>query len=92
MNAPSGNKNVIKSGLNLSPDSLERGYRAYAAIRDEEAVKSLVEKEWKDRYNAETEQALEIQKANDFGTNQLTLSRNCFPEARKLKFAEVRSC
>ena len=67
MNAPSGNKNVIKSGLNLSPDSLERGYRAYAAIRDEEAVKSLVEKEWKDRYNAETEQALELQKANDFG-------------------------
>lgn len=68
MNAPSGNKNVIKSGLNLSPDSLERGYRAYAAIRDEEAVKSLVEKEWKDRYNAETEQALELQKANDFGS------------------------
>ena len=67
MNAPSGNKNVIKSGLNLSPDSLERGYRAYASIRDEEAVKSLVEKEWKDRYNAETEQALELQKANDFG-------------------------
>lgn len=67
MNAPSGNRNVIKSGLNLSPDSLERGYRAYASIRDEEAVKSLVEKEWKDRYNAETEQALEIQKANDFG-------------------------
>ena len=66
MNAPSGNKNVIKSGLNLSPDSLERGYRAYASIRDEEAVKSLVEKEWKDRYNAETEQALELQKANDF--------------------------
>tara|TARA_R100001463_G_scaffold50452_1_gene100730 strand:+ start:358 stop:1689 length:1332 start_codon:yes stop_codon:yes gene_type:complete len=69
MNAPAGNKNVIKSGsgLNLSPDSLERGYRAYASIRDEEAVKSLVEKEWKDRYNAETEEALTIQKANDFG-------------------------
>ena len=67
MNAPSGNKNVIKSGLNLTPESLERGYRAYASIRDEEAVKSLVEKEWKDRYDVETQQALEVQKANDFG-------------------------
>ncbi len=44
MNAPSGNQNVIKGGLNLTTDSLERGYRAYAAIRDEEAVKTLVQK------------------------------------------------
>jgi hypothetical protein len=76
MNAPSGNKQVIKGGgLNLSPDSLERGYRAYASIRDEEAVKSLVEKEWKDRYNVETEDALAVQKANDFG-GQINSLRN----------------
>ncbi len=76
MNAPSGNKQVIKGGgLNLSPESLERAYSAYASIRDEEAVKSLVEKEWKDRYNAETENALAIQKQNDFGS-QINSLRN----------------
>jgi HK97 family phage prohead protease len=66
-NKPKGNQNVIKSGLDLTPQSLERGYRAYSAIRDEEAVKSLVEKEWKERYDAETEHAIQVQKANDFG-------------------------
>lgn len=67
MNAATGNENVIKGGLNLTPDSLERGYRAYAAIRDEEAVKSLVQKEWAERYEAETANALALQKENDYG-------------------------
>ena len=66
MNAPSRGKNVIKGGLDLSPASLERGYGAYSAIRDEEAVKALVEKEWHDRYEAETQSALNIQKATDY--------------------------
>lgn len=66
MNAPSGGRNVIKGGLDLSPASLERGYSAYSAIRDEEAVKALVEKEWHDRYEAETQTALNIQKATDY--------------------------
>ena len=69
--APQGNQQVIKQGgLDLSPRSLERGYEAYASIRDEEAVKALVEKEWSGRYNSETEQALEIQKATDY-TSQI---------------------
>jgi len=61
-----GNRQVIKQGLDLSPQSLERGYGAYSAIRDEEAVKALVEKEWHDRYEAETQQALDIQKSQDY--------------------------
>ena len=68
MNPAKGNKQVIKQGLDLSPQSLERGYAAYSAIRDEEAVKALVEKEWHDRYEAETNRALEIQKQNDHGS------------------------
>lgn len=72
MSAPSGNENVIKS---LTPEVLEKGYRHYAGLRDQEAVKSLVEKEWKDRYEAETAQALEIQKQNDVGA-QLTALRD----------------
>jgi len=64
MNAPQGNTNVIKS---LTPETLEKGYRTYAALRDEEAVKGLVEKEWAERYDAETAQALEVRKANDVG-------------------------
>jgi len=64
MNAPKGNGNVIKS---LTPETLEKGYRTYAALRDEEAVKGLVEKEWQERYNAETTQAIEMRKANDVG-------------------------
>ena len=66
---PSGGNNVIK-GSDLTPQNLERGYQAYAAIRDEEAVKSLVEKEWSDRYEAETTRALEIHKSKDF-TSQI---------------------
>lgn len=61
-----GNRQVIKQGLDLTPRSLERGYNAYSAIRDEEAVKALVEKEWHDRYEAETEKALDIQKSQDY--------------------------
>jgi len=64
MNAPSGNQNVVKS---LTPEMLEKGYRTYAALRDEEAVKGLVEKEWQDRYHAETAHALEVRKQNDVG-------------------------
>jgi HK97 family phage prohead protease len=67
MNAAAGNQNVIKGGLNLTPSSLERGYRAYANIRDEEAVKSLVQKEWAERYDTETANALALQKENDYG-------------------------
>lgn len=66
--APQGNRQVIKQGLDLSPRSLERGYEAYSAIRDEEAVKALVEKEWNARYEAETSRALEVQKAQDYGS------------------------
>tara|TARA_R110000851_G_scaffold220568_3_gene373390 strand:- start:49361 stop:50665 length:1305 start_codon:yes stop_codon:yes gene_type:complete len=68
MNPARGNKSVIKQGLDLSPNSLERGYGAYSAIRDEEAVKALVEKEWKQRYDSETQTALSIQKENDHGS------------------------
>lgn len=64
MNAPSGNANVIKQ---LTPETLEKGYRTYAALRDEEALKGLVEKEWKQRYDAETAEALEVRKQNDVG-------------------------
>ena len=72
MNAPSGNENVIKQ---LTPETLEKGYRTYAALRDEEALKGLVEKEWKQRYDAETQEALEVRKANDVGL-QLNALRN----------------
>lgn len=72
MNAPSGNANVIKQ---LTPETLEKGYRTYAALRDEEALKGLVEKEWKQRYDAETQEALEVRKANDVGL-QLNALRN----------------
>jgi len=64
MNAPSGNQNVVKS---LTPEMLEKGYRTYAALRDEEAVKGLVEKEWQDRYESETARAVELRKQNDVG-------------------------
>jgi len=68
MSAPNSGKHVIKSGLDLSPQSLERGYSAYSAIRDEEAVKALVEKEWANRYEAETQQALAVQKSKDYSS------------------------
>jgi len=70
--APSGGQNVIK-GADLTPQNLERGYRAYASIRDEEAVKSLVEKEWSERYEAETARALEVHKSNDFSSQIASL-------------------
>jgi len=70
--APSGGQNVIK-GADLTPQNLERGYQAYAAIRDEEAVKSLVEKEWSERYEAETARALEVHKSNDFSSQIASL-------------------
>ena len=66
-NAPSGNKQVIK-GEDLTPQTLEKGYNAYAAIRDEQSLKGLVEKQWADRYVQETTQALQIQKQSDFGS------------------------
>ena len=82
MSAPSGNGNVIKS---LTPEVLEKGYRHYAGLRDQEAVKSLVEKEWKDRYEAETAQALEIHcscpnpsrvRSNGNGSRRMASSRS----------------
>ena len=71
-NAPSGNENVIKAG-DITSDDLERGYSAYAALRDEEALKSLVKQDWEARYDAETARALEVQKANDYGGQIATL-------------------
>jgi hypothetical protein len=46
---------------------LERGYRAYASLRDEEGMKALVKQDWESRYEAETARALEVSKASDFG-------------------------
>lgn len=66
MAAPSGNTNVVKAS-DLTPEAMERGYRAYASIRDEQALKGMVQKEWESRYHAETEQALAIRKQRDFG-------------------------
>ena len=71
-NKPSGNKNVIKAG-DITADDLERGYSAYASLRDEEALKSLVKQDWEARYDAETARALEVQKASDFGGQIATL-------------------
>ena len=71
-NKPSGNKNVIKAG-DITADDLERGYSAYASLRDEEALKSLVKQDWEARYDAETARALEVQKANDYGGQIATL-------------------
>jgi len=65
---PSGNKNVIKSPPGqVTPEGLERGYAAYASLRDEEGLKAIVKQDWEARYEAETARALEVQKANDFG-------------------------
>ena len=66
-NAPSGNDNVIKTG-EITPDSLERGYRAYAAMRDEEGLKSVVKADWEARYEAETAAAEEVRKSRDYST------------------------
>jgi hypothetical protein len=35
-------------------------------MRDEDALKGLVKKQWEGRYNEETSRALEVQKANDY--------------------------
>ena len=66
-NGPSGNDNVIKTG-EITPDSLERGYRAYAAMRDEEGLKSVVKADWEARYEAETAAAEEVRKSRDYST------------------------
>jgi HK97 family phage prohead protease len=71
-NKPTGNENVIK-GDEITADGLERGYRAYASLRDEEALKSLVKSDWETRYDAETAQALEVQKATDYSGQIATL-------------------
>tara|TARA_R110002020_G_scaffold53854_3_gene150245 strand:- start:8767 stop:10128 length:1362 start_codon:yes stop_codon:yes gene_type:complete len=71
-NGPSGNKNIIKND-EITPDGLERGYRAYASLRDEEALKSLVKQDWEGRYEAETVRALEVQKSKDYGGQISTL-------------------
>lgn len=64
-NGPTGNQNVIKSD-EITPEGLERGYRAYASIRDEDALKSLVKQDWESRYDGETAHALEVQKSKDY--------------------------
>jgi HK97 family phage prohead protease len=71
-NKPKGNTNVIKGG-EITADGLERGYRAYAGLRDEEALKSLVKQDWESRYDAETARALEVQKASDYSGQIATL-------------------
>lgn len=70
-NAPSGSKNIIKN--EITSEGLERGYRAYASLRDEEALKSLVKSDWESRYDAETTRALEVQKASDYSGQIATL-------------------
>lgn len=71
-NGPKGNQNIIKNE-EITPEGLERGYRAYAGLRDEEALKSLVKQEWEVRYDSETARALEVQKENDYGGQISTL-------------------
>ncbi len=71
-NAPSGNNNVIKSG-EITQEGLEKGYAAYAALRDEESIKTLVKSEWESRYEAETARALEVHKSKDYGGQIATL-------------------
>lgn len=80
-NAPSGNSNVIKGG-DVTPESLERGYRAYAAMRDEEALKSVVKSDWEARYEAETARAEEVRKSRDY-SGQI--------DALKAEIANLRS-
>ena len=71
-NAPSGSKNVIKSG-EITSEGLEKGYSAYAALRDEESLKTVVKSDWEARYQAETDRALEVHKSKDFGGQIATL-------------------
>tara|TARA_R100000995_G_scaffold42396_1_gene19819 strand:- start:10457 stop:11848 length:1392 start_codon:yes stop_codon:yes gene_type:complete len=69
-NEPSGNESVIK-GTDVTPEGLERGYRAYATMRDEETLKTLVKAQWEERYSAESAQAEEMRKAQDY-SGQIT--------------------
>ena len=66
-NAPSGNRSVIKSG-DITPEGLERGYRAYATMRDEESLKTLVKAQWEERYSTETARAEEMRKSQDYSS------------------------
>ena len=72
-NEPSGNENVIKAG-DITPEGLERGYRAYATMRDEEALKTLVKAQWEERYSAETAKAEEMRKSQDYSSQIAALS------------------
>ena len=66
MEAPKGNRSVIKESNEITPAGLERGYRAYAGMRDEENLKSVVKSQWEERYQAESARAMEMQKASDY--------------------------
>ena len=72
-NEASGNENVIKAG-DITPEGLERGYRAYATMRDEEALKTLVKAQWEERYSAETAKAEEMRKSQDYSSQIAALS------------------
>lgn len=72
-NEASGNENVIKAG-DITPEGLERGYRAYATMRDEEALKTLVKAQWEERYSSETAKAEEMRKSQDYSTQIAALS------------------
>ena len=76
MAAPQGNTNVIKS---LTPETLEKGYRTYAALRDEEAVKGLVEKEWQGRYQEETARALVHCEENEITKEMMNDDTRIYP-------------
>jgi len=66
MAAPKGNRSVIKESNEVTAEGLERGYRAYAGMRDEENLKSVVKSQWEERYQAESARAMEMQKASDY--------------------------
>ncbi len=66
MEAPKGNRSVIKESNEVTAEGLERGYRAYAGMRDEENLKSVVKSQWEERYQAESARAMEMQKASDY--------------------------
>ncbi len=72
-NEASGNSNVIK-GSDITPEGLERGYRAYATMRDEEALKTLVKAQWEERYSEETARAEEMRKSQDYSSQIAALS------------------
>jgi len=72
-NEASGNNYVIKAG-DVTPEGLERGYRAYATMKDEEALKTLVKAQWEERYSAETARAEEMRKSQDYSSQIAALS------------------